>query len=104
MKTLSPYTISWVIIEPVKGVVTQHDRKMFGELNTTSIRNKQAFIHFANRSKALEYLKGFDKKLDKKYMCRIITDAQFGKIKVQKDGTFDIPYTQKQLKEVYHLG
>lgn len=75
MNQLNPYKISWLIIEPEKGVVTKHDRKMFGMLNSTDIRNKKAFIHFSDRGKAVNFAKSFDKKLDKKYQCRIITDA-----------------------------
>ena len=99
----SSYKIYWAEFTPMSGrVVTKHDRKCFGEIlcGYTSTRNYRK--HFPSKEEAIEYLKTFDKKLDKKYMVRLFTDKQFALAK-QENG-YAIPYTKKQLNEVYYVG
>lgn len=58
--------------------------------------------HFASKERALEFINNFNKKLSKRYMVRLFTDKQFGMAK-QENG-YAIPYTKKQLEEVYYIG
>lgn len=102
MKT-SAYKIYWAEFTPTTGkVVTKHDRKQFGEVLCNYTGAKTYRKHFPNKEAALDYVKNFDKKLDKKYMVRLFTDKQFSMAK-QENG-YAIPYTQKQLDEVYYVG
>lgn len=99
--TLSPYKIYWVELVPSKGIVTKHDRRLFGD---TFLRGteKKHYKCFWNKDKALDWLANFDAtRLDKSYECRLFTDKQFGMAKAEDN--FAIPFTSKQLKEVYYL-
>lgn len=101
MKT-SGYKIYWAEFTPTTGkVVTKHDRKQFGEVLCNYTGAKTYRKHFPNKEAALDYVKNFDKKLDKKYMVRLFTDKQFSMAK-QENG-YAI-HTQKQLDEVYYVG
>ena len=82
-------------------VVTKHDQK---RLDPCSIgwRKKSLRRHFPSKEKAISFLTTFDKKLDKRYMVRLFTDRQFGMAKQEED--YAIPYTKKQMKEVYYVG
>lgn len=102
MKT-SAYKIYWAEFTPMTGnVVTKHDRKQFGEILCGYTSAKTYRKYFPNKEAALDYVKNFDKKLDKKYMVRLFTDKQFSMAK-QENG-YAIPYTKKQLNEVYYIG
>ena len=99
--TLSPYKIYWVELVPSKGIVTKHDRRLFGEYCLTGKESKH-HKHFPSKQEALDWLANFDAtRLDKSYFCRLFTDKQFGMAKAEND--FAIPFTSKQLKEVYYL-
>ena len=98
---LSPYKIYWVELIPSKGIVTKHDRRLFGEYCLTGNESKH-YKHFPSKQDALNWLANFDAaRLDKSYSCRLFTDKQFGLAKAEND--FAIPFTSKQLKEVYYL-
>lgn len=99
--TLSPYKIYWVELVPSKGIVTKHDRRLFGDVLLRGTEKKH-YKHFMNKQRALDWLSNFDAaRLDKSYSCRLFTDKQFGMAKAEND--FAIPFTSKQLKEVYYL-
>lgn len=95
----SKYVITWIEIEATKGIVTQHDRKIFGDILLMPYKSAKYHKHFRDRKSAIEWLKSFNKKLDKKYRCRLCSDAQFG---MMRDG--EIPFTSKQRNEVYYIG
>lgn len=97
---LSPYKIVCVEFFPIWGYVTQHDQKQFGAIETFSKkRTYRAF--FGSKQQAVNYLRSFNKKLDKAYECLISTAKQVG-LAEEKNG-YQIPYTEKQKKEVYKL-
>ena len=99
--TLSPYKIYWVELVPIKGIVTKHDRKLFGDVLLRGTEKKH-YKHFPSKDKAIDWLSNFDaSRLNKSYECRLFTDKQFGLAKAEDN--FAIPFTSKQLKEVYYL-
>ena len=98
---LSPYKVYWVELVPSKGIVTKHDRRLFGDTYPRSTEKRHR-KHFSSKQDALNWLANFDAtRLDKSYSCRLFTDKQFGLAKAEND--FAIPFTSKQLKEVYYL-
>lgn len=103
--TLSAYKIYWAEFTPVTGkYVTKKDIAAIQGYSDRSIgcHNKNYRRHFASKERALEFINNFGKKLSKRYMVRLFTDKQFG-MATQETG-YAIPYTQKQLKEVYYVG
>jgi|GEM_PF-3842725 hypothetical protein len=100
----SPYQIVWLYMTPVQGTFAL--KGDIEKINGYAIgRGYEKYIlrHFANKEKAISFIKSFDKKLGKRYEVRICTDAQFGKSK--KNGKdLIIPFTKKQQEEVYHIG
>lgn len=103
--TQSAYKIYWAEFTPVKGkyitkkdiaVIQGNSDRYIGRYNTNYRK------HFASKDRALEFIKNFDKKLSKRYMVRLFTDKQLGMAK-QENG-YAIPYTKKQLEEVYYVG
>lgn len=99
---ISKYVVTWIELTPIKGIVTKHDRKQFGDILLWG-RDKKYFRHFPNRERALNWIASFDKKLDKQYKCRLFTDAQFSKSKYE-NGQIIVPFTTKQMNEVYVIG
>lgn len=98
---LSPYKIYWVELVPSKGIVTKHDRRLFGDILLRGTEKKH-YKHFMNKQRALDWLANFDAtRLDKSYSCRLFTDKQFAMAKAEDN--FAIPFTSKQLKDVYYL-
>lgn len=98
---LSPYKVYWVELVPSKGIVTKHDRRLFGDVLLRGTEKKH-YKHFMNKQGVLDWLANFDAtRLDKSYSCRLFTDKQFGLAKAEDN--FAIPFTSKQLKEVYYL-
>ena len=98
---LSPYEIYWVELVPSEGIVTKHDRQLFGATLLWGIEKKH-YKHFFSKREALNWLANFEAtRLDKSYSCRLFTDKQFGLVKAEDN--FAIPFTSKQLKEVYYL-
>ena len=102
---LSAYKIYWAEFTPVTGkFVTKKDIIAIEGFNNGYIGryNKSHRRHFASKERALEFINNFNKKLSKRYMVRLFTDKQFGMAK-QETG-YAIPYTKKQLAEVYYIG
>lgn len=97
MKTINPYEITWVIIEPATGIVTKADAKKMG---LCTLNKKIGTKVFANKENAIKWIKS--QKASKRYICRMITDKQFGMIKVGANVV--IPFTSKQVKEAYTIG
>lgn len=101
---LNSYRITWAIITPVSGkYVTMHDRM--------AISGRALFPHmtwheqwFFSRQDAVNFIKGFNKKLDKKYRVRLIADRQFGMAKSSGSEMPVFPFTNKQQAEVYYIG
>jgi len=103
--TLSAYKIYWAEFTPVTGkyitkkdiaTIQGHTDRYIGRYNTNYRK------HFVSKERALEFINNFNKKLSKRYMVRLFTDKQFGMAK-QENG-YAIPYTKKQLAEVYYIG
>lgn len=98
----SPYRIYWAEFFPSYGVVTKHDRKQFGEILADYKSPKTYLKHFASKADAVEYLRKFNKRLDKTYTVRLCTDKQRSLAK-QSEG-YRIHYTRKQWNETYKIG
>lgn len=101
----SPYKIYWAEFTPVTGkFITKKDiatiqgyaDRYIGRYNTYYRK------YFGSKEHALKFIKNFSKKLDKQYMVRLFTDKQFSMAK-QETG-YAIPYTKKQMEEVYYVG
>lgn len=104
-RNLSAYKICWAEFTPITGkyiskkditAIEGHIDRYIGSHNTNYRK------HFASKERALEFINNFNKKLSKPYMVRLFTDKQFGMAK-QETG-YAIPYTKKQLEEVYYIG
>lgn len=95
------YQIYWAELTPEKGIVTKKDRKKFGDILCIG-RITKLYKHFLRKEDAVMWLNTFSKKLDKKYSAKLFTDAQLAKSK-KVDGCFSIPFTKKQLSEIYYL-
>lgn len=102
---LSPYRIYWAEFTPIRGgVVTKHDLRKIGlpfavDYNTGQ---KNYFRHFASKESAVKFVTTFNERLDKIYAVRLFTDKQFGMRK--REDNYAVPYTKKQLAEVYYVG
>ncbi len=100
---LSAYRIFWAEFFPAYGVVTKHDRKQIDGFSGMMGNSPKTYRkHFASKEKAVEFLKNFNKPLDKSYTVRLFTDRQFGLAK-QSEG-YRIHYTRKQWAETYEIG
>lgn len=97
----SKYKIYWAELTPEKGIVTKADRKRFGDILCIGKIDK-FYKHFPSKENAVIWLNTFSKRLDKKYSAKLFTDAQFAMSK-KADGCFSIPFTKKQLSELYYL-
>ena len=97
---LSPYEIVWIEYIPIKGYVTKHDQKVLGALDAID-KLKTFKMCYANKNAAMYFIRTFRKRLDKDYRCLIFTDKQYGMAK--EENGYKIPYTEKQLEEVYTL-
>ena len=98
---MSAYNFFWAEFFPSYGIVTQHDRKQFGDIYCWG-RAKTYRKPFGDKEAALDYIRTFSKKLDKPYTVRLFTDKQFCLAK-ETDG-YAIPYTKKQYAETYKIG
>lgn len=97
------FTSVWVEVRATKGIVTTKDEKLISnwyEINPS--RKPAIYLNFKDKDTAIKYLENFDKKLSKRYECRIFTDLQKSKSEVGPNGLV-IPFTSKQLKEVYYI-
>lgn len=105
MEKISPYKVYWAEFTPVTGkYVTKKDIATIRGYNDRFIGryNKNYRHHFPSKECAIEFINGFNKKLSKRYMVHLFTDKQFSMAK-QENG-YAIPYTKKQLEEVYYVG
>ena len=102
----SAYKITWIEFRPVSGKATRKDCDAFAgwrsDLHSADIHTRCYYKHFPSKEKALAYLKNFDRKLTKRYECRIFTDKQFG-MRTPETG-YAVPFTAKQFEDVYVLG
>lgn len=103
---LSAYKTWWVIVTPVKGCVRKIDiKRMGGHTQVRTPFHEDRFCAcFASKDKALNFIDS-PHNLSKQYEARLLTDKQFGDIKVtwlpQGGQEWDIPYTRKQKNEVF---
>lgn len=98
----------------LEGTLTDNDKTILGnkhaicsdderELYVLHHSKKPSiYLNFKSRDIAMSYLKNFDKKLSKRYECRIFTDMQMSKCEVSEKGLL-IPFTKKQMDEVYYI-
>ncbi len=102
--TFSAYTIYWAEFTPTVGkYVTKADIIKIKGYDDGYIGRYNTYFrkHFPSKAAALEFIKSFGKKLSKRYAVRLFTDKQYGMITREKDA---VPYTRKQLAEVYYIG
>lgn len=98
---LSPYVVTWVEFFPTSGIVTKHDRRLFGDYALFGT-NKTYRKHFPTKDMAMAWLEAFDaSKLDKSYTCYLFSDKQFGMATREDD--FAIHYTKHQLANPFYL-
>jgi len=104
MKEVSAYKIWWAEFTPTTGrFVTKHDNKVIsGRIINLGIYQKRILLHFPSKEKAIEFISTFSKKLDKRYAIRLFTDKQFSM--ANQENGYTIPYTKKQLNEIYYVG
>lgn len=91
----SPVTGKFITKKDIATIQGYSDRYI-GRYNTNYRR------HFPSKERAMEFINNFNKKLSKRYMVRLFTDKQFGIAKAENG--YAIPYTKKQLDEVYYVG
>lgn len=97
------FTSVWVEVRATKGIVTTKDEKLISNWYEINPSKKPAiYLNFKDKDTAIKYLENFNKKLTKRYECRIFTDMQKSKSEVGPNGLV-IPFTSKQLKEVYYI-
>lgn len=97
------FTSVWEEVRATKGIETTKDEKLISNWYEINPSKKPAiYLNFKDNDTAIKYLENFDKKLTKRYECRIFTDLQKSKSKVGPNGLV-IPFTSKQLKEVYYI-
>ena len=101
----SAYKIYWAEFTPVTGrYITKKDIAAIRGVNDRYIGryNKYYRHHFPSKDAAIKFIDTFDKKLSKRYMVRLFTDKQFSMAKAENG--YAIPYTKKQMEEVYYVG
>ena len=102
MEDFSHYNVTWVELVPSAGIVTKHDRRIFGEFRPAG-KERTHRKHFPSKEDAISWITNFDaSRLDKSYTCYLFTDEQFAIAKAENG--FEIPYTRKQLENPYTLG
>lgn len=99
---MSKYNSWWAEFTPTTGIVTLHDRRLLGDIMLLGNKAKRYRKYMGSKEDAIRFVKSFNKRLDKRYEVRFFTSAQFGLAK-EKDG-YAIPFTSKQLEEVYYIG
>ena len=103
---LSPYRIWWVIVTPFKGCVRKCDIKRLDGISRSgySFHQERFCACFPSNETALAFVLAYHN-LSKPYQARLLTDKQFGDIRVEYlpngDTLWDIPYTSKQVADVY---
>lgn len=97
------FTSVWVEVRATKGIVTKKDEKLISNWCVLNHSKKPAiYLNFKDKSTAIKYIENFDKKLSKRYECRIFRDMQMSKCEVSEKGLL-IPFTKKQMNEVYYI-
>jgi len=97
------FTSVWVEVRATKGLVTTKDEKLISNWYEINPSKKPAiYLNFKDKDTAIKYLENFDKKLSKRYECRIFRDMQMSKCEVSEKGLL-IPFTKKQMNEVYYI-
>ena len=97
MINLSSFIITWVEVRPTTGrKVTLSDAK---KMDVTVDWNGNGYRFFRDKAIALAWLNR-ERKLSKVYEARLFSDHQFG---MRKAPHYDVPFTAKQLNEVYLL-
>lgn len=97
------FTSVWVEVRATKGIVTKKDEKLISNWYVINPSQKPAiYLNFKDKATAIKYLENSDKKLSKRYECRIFTDLQKSRSEVGTNGLL-IPFTSKQLNEVYYI-
>lgn len=97
------FTSVWVEVKAPKGIVTKRDAQVLLTRSFVEGMKKQSiYINFKGKEEALNFLFTFNKPLTKVYECRIFTDMQMSKCEVMAKG-LSIPFTKKQMDEVYYI-
>jgi hypothetical protein len=98
---LNAYTITWAIIQPVKGKITKKDLNIMfrnGLYSISASKTKNEFTaHFPNKDSAIVRVMSL-KGLSRLYKVVFITDKQFGMQNV-KESLINVA-TKKQLIEM----
>lgn len=100
---MNKYKISWLFLEPLKGKATKRDAKIFNSTSkykifSLNIFNNYILAHFPTKEEA-EKMRDKLHKANKDYKAIIITDAQFGNIKIDyKNEAYNVPFTKMQLE------
>ena len=103
LNNLSAYKITWVEFRPEKGKAAKRDCVAIAGFSIASAdKNGCYYRHFGNRERAMAFLQSFNKKLSKRYECRLFTDKQFGMRAIENG--YAVPFTTKQSEEVIILG
>lgn len=102
----SKYQITWIEFRPENGIATKQDinkiDRIFGySRHACDIHTGCYYKWFGSKENALEFLKNFDKKMSKRYECRLFTDKQYGDRK-ESEG-YKVKFTKKQESEVYYI-
>ena len=104
MATLNKYQISWIVLTPKTGKATKRDQKIFNSSDSSAYFsigtfNQNLWSHFSSKEKAQEVVSKL-RKANKNYTATIITDAQFGNIKIDYNTkSVKIDFTEKQLSD-----
>ena len=104
MTTLNKYQISWIVLTPKTGKATKRDQKIFNSSDSSAnfsigAFNQNLWSHFSSKEKAQEVVSKL-RKANKNYTATIITDAQFGNIKIDYNTkSVKIDFTEKQLSD-----
>lgn len=101
LNNLSGYRITWVEITPCVGKAIKKDVDKLGATYFAG-RRDACYRHFPTKEKAVAFVQGFDKKLEKQYTCRFFCDKQL-KQRTPQNG-YKVPFTTKQMEEVYTIG
>lgn len=77
-RRLTPYTIIWFTMIPLKGIVTKKDAKIIGGMRGIFGRLTEISQHNATKELAISRLEALKGKLGKPYQVFMYTDKQFG--------------------------
>lgn len=106
LPNLSPYKMWWVIVSPYNGIVRKCDIMRLERFSRGGFNfHQERFCSFfPSKEEALAFITA-NLRLSKLYEARLVTDKQFGDIRVKYlpsgASLWDIPYTSKQDAEVF---